>query len=240
MADLSHPDVLTHKLRAVKKYYDRKILDMGSSAYNVDLDYLDVVEQENVWPSLALEYVDLRSTSRRMAEYQAIILEGAQGIMLDQDHGIIPHTTWGYTTSRNAVELIRATGEECTYSVHYVTRAYQARHGDGPMTGKLIDIAGEDSTNVTNPYQGALRTAAIDCDLLDYALNVDRAYIDQLPPNAHAMGNDLHVTCCDHVPRTSLDGILDWAVSSPAIGDIHVWNTSTRGPKVSIPVSPNE
>jgi adenylosuccinate synthase len=40
-----------------------------------------------------------------LAGDKPIIFEGAQGVLLDEDFGFHPHTTWSHTTTRNA-ELI--------------------------------------------------------------------------------------------------------------------------------------
>src|SRR5690606_17131246 len=39
--------------------------------------------------------------------YSSFIYEGAQGIMLDMDHGVYPNVTYGHTTSRNAWKHIK-------------------------------------------------------------------------------------------------------------------------------------
>jgi adenylosuccinate synthase len=71
-----------------------------------------------------------------------ILFEGAQGILLDVDHGTYP-----FVTSSNTVAASAATGTGCgPNSIHYVlgiTKAYTTRVGEGPFPTELKDDIGE-------------------------------------------------------------------------------------------------
>ena len=71
-----------------------------------------------------------------------ILFEGAQGILLDVDHGTYP-----FVTSSNTVASSAATGTGCgPNSIHYVlgiTKAYTTRVGEGPFPTELTDDIGE-------------------------------------------------------------------------------------------------
>ena len=71
-----------------------------------------------------------------------ILFEGAQGILLDVDHGTYP-----FVTSSNTVAASAATGSGCgPNSIHYVlgiTKAYTTRVGEGPFPTELKDETGE-------------------------------------------------------------------------------------------------
>tara|TARA_B100001121_G_scaffold237538_1_gene211193 strand:- start:88 stop:1380 length:1293 start_codon:yes stop_codon:yes gene_type:complete len=71
-----------------------------------------------------------------------ILFEGAQGILLDVDHGTYP-----FVTSSNTVASNAATGTGCgTNSINYVlgiTKAYTTRVGEGPFPTELKDNIGE-------------------------------------------------------------------------------------------------
>ena len=71
-----------------------------------------------------------------------ILFEGAQGILLDVDHGTYP-----FVTSSNTVASSAATGTGCgPNSIHYVlgiTKAYTTRVGEGPFPTELNDEVGE-------------------------------------------------------------------------------------------------
>jgi adenylosuccinate synthase len=71
-----------------------------------------------------------------------ILFEGAQGILLDVDHGTYP-----FVTSSNTVASSAATGTGCgPDTINYVlgiTKAYTTRVGEGPFPTELTDNVGE-------------------------------------------------------------------------------------------------
>ena len=71
-----------------------------------------------------------------------ILFEGAQGVLLDVDHGTYP-----FVTSSNTVASSAATGTGCgPNSINYVlgiTKAYTTRVGEGPFPTELVDEIGE-------------------------------------------------------------------------------------------------
>ena len=75
-------------------------------------------------------------------EGKKILFEGAQGILLDVDHGTYP-----FVTSSNTVASSAATGTGCgPDTINYVlgiTKAYTTRVGEGPFPTELNDKTGE-------------------------------------------------------------------------------------------------
>ena len=71
-----------------------------------------------------------------------ILFEGAQGVLLDVDHGTYP-----FVTSSNTVASSAATGSGCgPNTIHYVlgiTKAYTTRVGEGPFPTELTDDIGD-------------------------------------------------------------------------------------------------
>jgi adenylosuccinate synthase len=109
--------------------------------------------------------------SNEIPAHPNTIYEGSQGLLLDQDIGFFPNVTRSNVGRKRLDEFIYTYDE-----VWYVTRAYQTRHGHGPMTNeehplKLINNEGE--SNLDNFYQGQFRKTILDLDLLNYALQQD-------------------------------------------------------------------
>ena len=83
---------------------------------------------------------------KKLDEYKSIgkkiLFEGAQGILLDVDHGTYP-----FVTSSNTVASSAATGTGCGIdTINYVlgiTKAYTTRVGEGPFPTELKDKIGE-------------------------------------------------------------------------------------------------
>jgi adenylosuccinate synthase len=80
--------------------------------------------------------------NRAMARGQRLLFEGAQGALLDVDHGTYP-----FVTSSNTVAGAAAAGAGVApQTLHYVlgiTKAYATRVGSGPFPTELIDAVGE-------------------------------------------------------------------------------------------------
>jgi len=90
------------------------------------------------------------------SKHKKILFEGAQGILLDVDHGTYP-----FVTSSNTVASSAATGSGCgPNTINYVlgiTKAYTTRVGEGPFptelkdkTGELLGVRGKEFGTVTS------------------------------------------------------------------------------------------
>jgi len=131
-----------------------------------------------------------------------IVFEGAQGLMLDQDYGIAPHITRSNTGILNVLDICGDVGIQ-ELDVTYVTRCYTTRHGAGPLDHELIvppyrSIV--DQTNVPNSFQGSLRFANLDLNVIKNAIDNDlyRGSI-YLPPPYMKVNAGLAVTCLDQL-----------------------------------------
>lgn len=126
-----------------------------------------------------------------------LIFEGGQGIMLDTDYGFFPHVTRSNCVARNAITLLNSLEIEYKLHTYYITRAYQTRHGNGPMTNEDLDndyiIDNPNETNTNAGMQGAFRKTVLDLDLLKYAVSCD---VYENPESKRT----LVVTCLDQVP----------------------------------------
>jgi adenylosuccinate synthase len=107
---------------------------------------------------------------------ESVMFEGAQGTMLDIDHGTYPFVTSSSATSGGAVT---GTGvaPNAIHTVIGVTKAYCTRVGGGPFPTEIHDETGEKLRAKGNEY-GAVtgrprRCGWIDLPLLRYARNVN-------------------------------------------------------------------
>lgn len=121
------------------------------------------------------------------------IYEGSQGLLLDKDIGFFPHVTRANVGVSN-VEWWSHSG------THYylVTRAYQTRHGNGPLTYSDVDhglIDDDRETNEHNKYQGVFRKSILDLDMIQYGLQKD---FGELYPHVE---KTLVITCLDHMTK---------------------------------------
>jgi len=198
--DLAHKWVLEEKLKAIDGYYERLLAMDGRK--EVLTYYREVVEDYDndafIRESMgSLTYFSIATLGEIYEGYEHLVFEGSQGILLDQLHGIFPHVTRSFTTCKNAMEIIQDLPKTGEIDLYYVSRCYQTRHGNGPMssTEAVTLINDEHEANQTNEFQGALRTAVLDAQLLNYALVSDKVYHGQKTIKKH-----LVVTCLDQLP----------------------------------------
>ncbi len=113
---------------------------------------------------------------RALRDGEAVLFEGAQGTMLDIDHGTYPFVTSSSATSGGA-----ATGTgvppNAIQNVIGVTKAYCTRVGSGPFPTEIHDALGEQIRARGNEY-GAVtgrprRCGWIDLPLLRYAAMIN-------------------------------------------------------------------
>ncbi len=111
----------------------------------------------------ALQYITLKEDSV-LADYDDLIFEGAQGLLLDEDCiEFAPHLTSSKTGVQNPAELLQKYTSDVIPEVVYVTRSYVTRHGAGFLPfekdWERQKICINDPTNLPNPWQGSLRLA---------------------------------------------------------------------------------
>lgn len=115
---------------------------------------------------------------------QELILEGAQGLALDEQLGAFPHVTRSVTGLVAAAAVAAYEFNAQAITPIYMTRSYLTRHGAGPLAreGELItDRELVDTTNVDNQWQGSLRMAPLDLVQLKTLISADleRARLSQ-------------------------------------------------------------
>lgn len=104
-----------------------------------------------------------------------IIIEGAQGLLIDEYFGTFPHVTRSTTGLPSAIKAASELARSEILPI-YITRAYATRHGAGPLPYQDIDITDKpivDKTNKCNDWQGEMRYAPLDLTLLDKFIKLD-------------------------------------------------------------------
>lgn len=104
-----------------------------------------------------------------LKQYQNVVFENGQGLLLDQDiKGYGEHTTPSNTGIKNAAKIIKSVLQNSDVEACYVTRTYMTRHGAGRFDTEcsVLEINPDivDSTNIYNCYQGHIRYGKIDVE----------------------------------------------------------------------------
>lgn len=81
--------------------------------------------------------------AQAMADGRAVLFEGAQGTMLDIDHGTYPYVTSSSATAGGVCTGL-GVGPRSVHAVMGIVKAYTTRVGEGPLPTELLGAEGED------------------------------------------------------------------------------------------------
>ena len=166
-----------------------------------------------------------------------ILFEGAQGILLDVDHGTYP-----FVTSSNTVASSAATGTGCgPNSINYVlgiTKAYTTRVGEGPFPtelkddiGELLGTRGKEFGTVTSRkrrcgwFDGVLVRQTIKISGIDGIALTKLDVLDELDEIKMCIQYELNGKKLDYLPAASEDQFN----VKPIYKTFKGWKTSTQG-----------
>ena len=139
MTDLVHPESLEALLSFVLPYKNRVITELYGGE---PLEYEQIRDEYREYGRLLRPYIT--DTSRLVQDAhqrgEQILLEGAQGTLLDLDNGTYPYVTSSIPSSMAAGACLGVgLGPTAVDRVVGVYKAYQTRVGDGPFPTELFD-----------------------------------------------------------------------------------------------------
>ena len=138
--DLKFPEKLAEQFRTECARYNKIFASYGVPELDVEAELTKVLEAARRLAPLVCDTV--YSVNRAVKEGKNVLFEGAQGALLDIDHGTYPFVTSSNTTSGGA-----CTGggvpPQSIRDVWGVIKAYTTRVGEGPFPTELFDATGE-------------------------------------------------------------------------------------------------
>ena len=171
-------DILDHfdeKYAALKARHEQILRDLHYTDY-------DIAEEEKLWLE-GVKYMrgfHLTDTeieiNRYLKEGKSVLAEGAQGTMLDIDHGTYPFVSSSSTTSGGVCTGL-GVGPTDIGEVFGIFKAYSTRVGSGPFPVELFDQTGDTLREVGHEY-GAVtgrnrRCGWVDLVALKYAIMIN-------------------------------------------------------------------
>ncbi|MDR6662047.1 adenylosuccinate synthase [Tardiphaga sp. 1201_B9_N1_1] len=141
LMDLADLATLPHKVDRLLTHHNALRRGLGLAEFNT----ADIVKELSAFAPVLLPYAEAvwRLLDSKRREGKRILFEGAQGALLDVDHGTYP-----YVTSSNTVAAQAATGTGMgPGAVGYVLgicKAYTTRVGQGPFPTELLNEIGEE------------------------------------------------------------------------------------------------
>jgi adenylosuccinate synthase len=172
-----------------------------------------------------------------LAKGESVMFEGAQGTMLDIDHGTYPFVTSSSSTAGGA-STGTGVGPTAIGTVIAVTKAYVTRVGEGPFPTEIFDASGEELRARGNEY-GAVtgrprRCGWLDIPLLRYSNHVNGTewlvitkldILDELAEIPVCVGYEIDGKVTDEIPADvqGLERI------KPVYTKLKGWQSSTLG-----------
>ena len=163
------------KYAALKARHEQILRDLHFTNY-------DITEEERLWME-GVEYMrqfQLSDTeteiNRLLAEGKSVLAEGAQGTMLDIDHGTYPFVSSSSTTTGGVCTGL-GVGPNKIGEVYGIFKAYSTRVGAGPFPVELFDETGDRLREIGHEY-GAVtgrnrRCGWVDLVALRYAIMIN-------------------------------------------------------------------
>src|ERR1700739_3893095 len=166
MCDLLEPELFRKKAAHVVAEKNR----LAKGAYGADIDFSHEVEETLKLGEKIRGYIcdSAELVHHALGEGKSVLFEGAQGTMLDIDHGTYP-----YVTSSSAISGGATTGAGVppTKIKHVlgVSKAYTTRVGGGPFPTEMPDLDAEEVRKRGKEF-GAVTGRPRRCGWLDLAV----------------------------------------------------------------------
>ncbi len=235
--DLISEDNLDHRLETVLLHHNAIRKGLGKELFKKD-------ELKKELLKIAPEILKFsKPVWKKIDEFKSkgkkILFEGAQGILLDVDHGTYP-----FVTSSNTVASSAATGTGCgPNSIDYVlgiTKAYTTRVGEGPFPTELKNAVGEHLGNIGKEF-GTVTSRKRRCGWFDGVLVRQTIKIsgingialtkldvlDELEEIKICVAYELDGNQVDYLPAA----VDDQLKVKPIYKKFKGWNCSTKGIK---------
>jgi len=169
--DILYPDLLRARLAEAMADANFELVSLGAAP----------LEAEATADQFLQEAIRLRPFIRDIAEMlnssiqagKAVLLEGAQGTMLDVDHGTYPFVTSSNATAGGAATGLGLPPRSITGALG-ITKAYSTRVGGGPFPTELLDETGAYLQKRGNEYGASTgrsrRTGWFDAAVVRYSV----------------------------------------------------------------------
>ena len=217
--DLGDEKLLRDKIDSLVNFHNRLLVDLyKTDPYKPD----DVFEEVYKFKSLYEDYcVDSQNLMYEVIkEKKSILFEGAQGTLLDIDHGTYPYVTSSNTTA-GGVSTGLGIGPKFIDRIIGITKAYTTRVGEGPFITELFDENGTHIAKKGNEF-GATTGRARRCGWLDLVALKKAVFTNSV--------TDLCITKLDVMDELKeINVCIEYSDSQPIYKTFDGWLSLTEG-----------
>ena len=217
------------KYRALKARHEQILRDLHFTDYHI-------TEEEQKWLA-GVDYMrkfHLTDTefeiNRALAEGKNVLAEGAQGSLLDIDHGTYPYVSSSSTTSGGVCTGL-GVAPNTIGRIFGIFKAYSTRVGGGPFPVELFDETGDTLRHIGNEY-GAVtgrnrRCGWLDLVALKYAIMIN-GVTDLVMMKGDVLDGFETIKVCTAYTKngvTTTEMPYDTEGWEPVYYDVKGWNT---------------
>ena len=217
--DLADKTVLKEKIKLLVGYHNRLLEELyDHEAHDIDEVFNEIIKFEHLYEKYCIDSQDLMY--KWISEKKSILFEGAQGTLLDIDHGTYPYVTSSSTTA-GGVSTGLGIGPKFINKIIGISKAYATRVGEGPFLTELFDENGELLANKGNEF-GATTGRPRRCGWLDLVALKKAVFTNSV--------TDLCITKLDVLDEMEKINIcVEYDEDKPVYKEFEGWLSSTEG-----------
>ena len=171
LCDLKSKKIIEEKMHSIKKFYDPILESFNESKINIEQTIQDLLSFYDVVNELIVD----NSQIKKEFKNKKILFEGAQGALLDLDHGSYPFVTSSNTVSSN---IVIGSALQVDYQTIGIFKAYATRVGNGPFPSELFDdiadYIAEKGVEIGTVTKRKRRCGWLDLVSLKYSCEINR------------------------------------------------------------------
>ena len=217
--DLANESILKEKIELLVNYHNAILVDIhNDQSHNVDEIFNEVLRYKHLFDNYCVDSQDLMY--QWIKDEKSILFEGAQGTLLDIDHGTYPYVTSSSTTA-GGVSTGLGIGPKFIDKIIGISKAYTTRVGEGPFMTELFDLNGEHLAKKGNEF-GATTGRARRCGWLDLVALKKAIFTNSV--------TDLCITKLDVMDELrQIKVCVEYKNKEPIYKNFDGWLTSTEG-----------
>ncbi len=231
IGDLFDADLLKHKLKSVLDYHNFVIENYHQAEpLSFDEVYNKALEQAAFIKDMCIDVTG--ELHKHLEAGEKLLMEGAQGSLLDIDHGTYPFVTSSNTTAGSAATGSGLGATHIDY-VLGITKAYTTRVGSGPFPTELFDADGEELAKRGVEF-GATTGRARRCGWLDLVALKRAVQVNGVTglcvTKLDVLDTFKTIKLCTSYGDDSFPGSAhEWESVEPVYQSFEGWQSSTRG-----------
>jgi adenylosuccinate synthase len=235
VCDLAHPEYLKERLQNMLNHHNVLLKGFGAEALKVEDVYDELMQSADG----LLEYAGVvwKRLDEAHKKGEKVLFEGAQGHMLDVDHGTYPFVTSSNTVAAQAAAGAGVGARMLNY-VLGITKAYTTRVGTGPFpteqlneVGEMLGKRGHEFGTTTGRkrrcgwFDAVLVRQAVKCGGIDGIALTKLDVLDGFDELKICVGYDIDGKRVDHYPASA----VEQALAVPIYETVEGWQETTQG-----------